>query len=111
MCWRTASGLTPRRLAASGTLAGIALVVTVLSALYVLYPHEMDFASDARRLYDALKAERENPEHVYLGLAFGLRDARTLNGSRVERLARGFAIASIALAVQIACWTWALAIL
>lgn len=92
-------------------LAGVALAVTVLSGLYVLYPHDLDFASDARRLYDALKSDRDDAGRIYLRLAFGLRDTRTQNGSRVEWLVRGFATASIALAAQIACWTWALALL
>ena len=92
-------------------LAGIALAVTVLGGLYVLYPHELDFASDARRLYDALKPDRDDAERIYLRLAFGLRDTRTRNGARVEWLARAFATALIALAVQIACWTWALTLL
>lgn len=91
-------------------LAGIALAVTVLSGLYVLYPYKMEFAADAQRLYDALEPERD-PERVHVLLAFGLRDTRTQNGRRVDGLARGLAIAAIALVVQIACWTWALAVL
>jgi cytochrome c-type biogenesis protein CcmH/NrfG len=92
-------------------LACVALVVTVLSGLYVLYPHEMVFATDARRLYDALKPDHDNPERLQMRLAFGLRDTRERNGRRVDWLARCLAIASIALVVQIACWIWALALL
>lgn len=92
-------------------IAGIALAVTVLSGLYVLYPHPMEFATDARRLYDALEPDRDDLERLQLRLAFGLRDTREENGRRVDRLARCLAIAAIALVVQIACWTWALALL
>jgi cytochrome c-type biogenesis protein CcmH/NrfG len=92
-------------------LAGMALAVTVLSGLYVLYPHEMEFATDARRLYDALLPDRSDPQRLHLRLAFGLRDTRTENGRRVEWLARCLAMAAIALIVQIACWTWALTLL
>lgn len=91
-------------------LAGIALAVTVLSGLFVLYPHRMEFSTDARRRYEVLEAERD-PERLHLLIAFGLRDARTQNGRRVDWLARGLALAAIALVTQIACWTWALAIL
>lgn len=92
-------------------LAGVALVVTVLSGLFVLYPHEMVFATDARRLYDALKPDQDDPERLHLRLAFGLRDTRERNGRRLDWLARCLALSSIALVVQIACWTWALALL
>lgn len=97
--------------AAPVILAGVALAVTVLSGLYVLYPHEMEFASDAQRLYDALEPDRDDPERVHLRLAFGLRDTREHNGRRVDWLARCLAIAAVALVIQIACWTWALALL
>jgi hypothetical protein len=92
-------------------LAGIALAITVLSGLYVLYPHEMEFATDARRLYDALEPDHDDPERLQLRLAFGLRDTREENGRRVDWLARCLAIAAVALVLQIACWTWALALL
>ena len=92
-------------------LAGIALAVTVLSGLYVLYPHKLQFSSDARRLYDHLAPDRGDPERLHLRLAFGLRDAREQNGQRVDQLLRCVAIAAGALVIQIACWTWALALL
>jgi len=92
-------------------LAGVSLTITVLSGLYVLYPHPMEFATDARRLYDALAPDRDDPERLRLRLAFGLRDTREQNGHRVDWLARCVAIAAIALVIQIACWTWALALL
>jgi cytochrome c-type biogenesis protein CcmH/NrfG len=92
-------------------LAGIALAVTVLSGLYVLYPHRMEFATDARRLYDALESDRDDPERLHLRLAFGLRDTREENGRRADWLARCLALAAITLVIQIACWTWALALL
>jgi hypothetical protein len=92
-------------------LAGISLAATVLSGLYVLYPHRMEFATDARRLYDALEPDRDDPEQLHLRLAFGLRDTRQENGRRVDWLARCLAFAAIALVIQIACWTWALALL
>jgi hypothetical protein len=91
-------------------LAGIALAVTVLSGLFVLYPHRMEFSTDARRLFDALRLE-EDLERLHLRLAFGLRDAREHNGRRIDWLARGFTVATVALVVQIGCWTWTLAIL
>jgi len=91
-------------------LAGIALAVTVLSGLYVLYPHELKFASDARRLYDRLAPDRD-PERLHLRLAFGLRDAREQNGKRVAQLLHCLSIAAGALVIQIACWAWALALL
>jgi ABC-type transport system involved in cytochrome bd biosynthesis fused ATPase/permease subunit len=92
-------------------MAGVALAVTVLSGLYVLYPHELQFASDARRLYDHLAPDREDPERLHLRLAFGLRDTREQNGKRVDQLLRCLAIAAVALVIQIACWAWALALL
>jgi hypothetical protein len=92
-------------------LAGIALAVTVLSGLYVLYPHELKFASDARPLYDRLTPDRDDRERLHLRLAFGLRDAREENGKRVARLLRCLSIAAGALVIQIGCWTWALALL
>jgi hypothetical protein len=91
--------------------AGIAFAVTVLSGLYVLYPHELEFASDARRLYDHLAPDRDDLDRLHLRLAFGLRDTRERNGQRVDSLARCLAIAAVALVIQIACWTWALALL
>jgi hypothetical protein len=92
-------------------LAGVALAATLLSGLYVLYPHKLVFATDARRLYDAFKLDQGDPERLRLRLAFGLRDTREQNGRRVDRLARWLAFSSVALVVQIACWTWALALL
>lgn len=97
--------------AAPIVLAGVALVVTVLSGLYVLYPHELEFSADARRLYDDLVSDRDDPDRLLVRLAFGLRDTRERNGRVVDRLARYLAIAAIALVVQIAFWTWALALL
>jgi hypothetical protein len=91
--------------------AGIALVVTVLSGLYVLYPHELEFSVDARRLYDDLVSDQDDPDLLLLRLAFGLRDTRARNGDAVVNLARCLAVAAAALVVQIACWTWALALL
>lgn len=91
-------------------LAGIALGVTVLSGLFVLYPHRMQFAADARRLYDALQ-DVTDPERLHILIAFGLRDTRTQNGRRVDWLAGGVAIGAVALVVQIASWGWALALL
>jgi hypothetical protein len=92
-------------------LAAVALTVTVLSGLYVLYPHELEFSADARRLYDDLAGDQEDPNRLLVRLAFGLRDTRERNGRVVDRLARYLAIAAIALVVQIAFWTWALALL
>lgn len=92
-------------------LAGVALAVTVLSGLYVLYSHRLEFAIDARRLYDALEADGDDPDRLHLRLAFGLRDTRQRNGERVDSLARCLALAAVALVAQIACWTWALALL
>jgi hypothetical protein len=92
-------------------LAGIALAVTVLSGLYVLYPHKLEFASDARRLYDDLAPDRDDPDRLHLQLAFGARDTRVRNGRRVDRLTRFLAVATGALVIQIACWTWALILL
>jgi cytochrome c-type biogenesis protein CcmH/NrfG len=91
-------------------LAGVALVITVLSGLYVLYPHQLDFALDARRLYDHLVADEHNSDEVFLSLAFGLRDQRAFNGRTVDRIGRCVAIAAVALGLQIACWTSALAL-
>jgi hypothetical protein len=50
------------------------------------------------------------PERLQLRLAFGLRDVRERNGQRVDRLVRCLAISAVALVIQIACWTWALAL-
>ena len=86
------------------------LGVTVLSGLFLLYPYRMEFAADARRLYDALRLE-DDLERTHLRLAFGLRDAREINGRRIDWLARGLTVATVALVAQIGCWTWALAIL
>lgn len=91
-------------------LAALALAITVLSGLYVLYPHQIEFATDARRLYDALAPDQNDPDRLLLRLAFGLRDTREENGHRVDSLARCLAIAAVALVIQIACWTWALAL-
>jgi cytochrome c-type biogenesis protein CcmH/NrfG len=98
-------------LVAPVVLAGIALAVTVLSGLYVLYPHELEFSVDARRLYDHLSPDQNDPERILLRLAFGLRDTRERNGQAADRLARCLAIAAVALVAQIACWTWALTLL
>lgn len=106
-----AAALERDGLAVPVVLAGVALAVTVLSGLYVLYPHELEFATDARRLYDELEPDRDDPERLHLRLAFGLRDTRQRNGDRVDWLARCLALAAVALVVQIACWTWALALL
>ncbi len=46
-----------------------------------------------------------------LTASFGLRDTREENGHLVDRLARCLALAAIALVIQIACWTWTLALL
>jgi hypothetical protein len=92
-------------------LAAVALAVTVLSGLYVLYPHELEFSADARRLYDDLVVDQDKPDRVLLRLAFGIRDTRERNGRVVDRLALCLAIAAIALVVQIVFWTWALALL
>ena len=77
----------------------------------MLYPHELKFASDARRLYDRLAPDRDDPERLHLRFAFGLRDAREQNGKRVTQLLRCLSIAAGALVIQIACWAWALALL
>lgn len=92
-------------------LAGIALAVTVLSGLYVLYPHRLEFSSDARRLYDHLTPDRDEPDRLHVRLAFGLRDTRQRNQRRADQLARCLAVAAGALVIQIACWAWALALL
>ncbi|HYM55001.1 MAG TPA: hypothetical protein VES97_06540 [Solirubrobacteraceae bacterium] len=98
-------------LAAPVVFAGIALAATVLSGLYVLYPHELEFSVDARRLYDDLAPDQNDPDRLLLRLAFGLRDTRERNGGAVDWLARCLALAAVALIVQIACWTWALALI
>jgi hypothetical protein len=92
-------------------LAGASLTVTVLSSLYVLYPHDLDFAIDARGMYRAFGRDRDDPERLHLRLAFGLRDTRERNGGQVERLGRCLSVAVLALVVQLACWTWAAAVL
>lgn len=92
-------------------LAGTALAITVLSGLYVLYPHELEFSIDARRLYDDLALDERDPERFLLRLAFGLRDTRERNSPSVDRLARCLAIAAVALVGQIAFWAWALTLL
>lgn len=92
-------------------LAAVALAVTVLSGLYVLYPHELEFSVDARRLYDDLAGDQDDSDRLLVRLGFGLRDTRERNGRVVDRLALCLAIAAIALVVQIAFWTWALALL
>jgi hypothetical protein len=91
-------------------LAAVALAVTVLSGLYVLYPHQLEFSADARLLYDDLVGDQEHPDSLLLRIAFGFRDTRERNGKVVDRLARCLAIAAVALVVQIAFWTWALAL-
>jgi cytochrome c-type biogenesis protein CcmH/NrfG len=97
--------------AAPVVLAGVALAVTVLSGLYVLYPHELEFSADARRLYDYLAGDERDPERFLLRLAFGLRDTRERNSPAVDRLARCLGIAAVALVGQIAFWAWALTLL
>jgi hypothetical protein len=92
-------------------LAAVALAVTVLSGLYVLYPHRLEFSADARRLYDHLAGDQEHPDSLLIRVAFGLRDTRERNGGVVDRLAGCLAVAAIALVLQIAFWTWALALL
>jgi hypothetical protein len=69
-------------------LTGIALAVTVLSGLYVLHPHQLEFAVDARRLYDELASDEDDPDRLHLQLALGLRDTRERNGGRVDSLGR-----------------------
>jgi hypothetical protein len=71
----------------------------------------MEFSTDARRLYDDLAPDKDDLDRLHLRLAFGLRDTRQRNGKRVDSLARFLAIAAVALVIQIACWTWALALL
>jgi hypothetical protein len=92
-------------------LAAVALAVAILSGLYVLYPHELEFSADARGLYDDLVGDQADPESLLLRLAFGLRDTRERNGPVVDHLARCLAIAAMALVVQVGFWTWALALL
>ena len=92
-------------------LAGLALAVIVLSGLYVLYPHELDFTPDVRRVYDRLAPARHDPDRMLISLAFGLRAIRARNGEVVDRLTRALTAAVSALVVYIVCWTWALAVL
>jgi hypothetical protein len=106
-----AAALGREGIVAPVVLAAVALAVTVLSGLYVLYPHELEFSADARRLYDDLACDQEDPYRLLVRLAFGLRDTRERNGRVADRLARCLAIAAIALVVQIVFWTWALALL
>ena len=52
-------------------LAGLALAVIVLSGLYVLYPHELDFTPDVRRVYDRLAPARHDPDRMLLDVGTG----------------------------------------
>ena len=89
-------------------VAGLALAVTVLSGLYALYPHRLDFAADARSVYAQLARDRDDPERALMRLAFLLRDGRALNGRVVDRLGRCLGLATLALVVQVLAWIWAL---
>lgn len=91
------------RTALPTVLGGASLVVAVLGALFALYPHRLDFATDARRLYDALASDQDDLDRVHLRLAFGLRDTRERNGTCVDRATRCLAVATVALITQIVC--------
>src|ERR1044072_596795 len=101
-----AIGTDPAPALVAGTAS--ALAITVSCGVFVLYPHRLDFALDAQWLY---RATRDDPEETLLRIAFALRDARKTNARVVERLARGLAISSLALAAQLLCWTLSFAVL
>jgi preprotein translocase subunit Sec61beta len=88
-----------------GALAIIALgafVASVLASVYILYPKKaLIFAESGSGLYEGLYEFREDLPEVYRRLAYDLQRFWDSNDGKIVKLTRAYAVAAIALVVEI----------
>jgi hypothetical protein len=96
-----------------GALSALALVALACSiglCVYVLLPKSgFVFSLNAARLYEQLFVVAEDEEEVYRRLVYWLESYWQSNQDKIDDLGRYYLGAAIALMLQLALWSWALA--
>jgi hypothetical protein len=91
-------------------LALISLAASVLLCVYVLLPKQaFEFSLNAPQVYESLFELRDDEAEIRRRLAYWLEGFWQRNQDRIDELGRYFFGAAIALILQLAFWTFALA--
>jgi hypothetical protein len=102
-----------RRGSSIGTLAAFALVAlacSIVLCIYVLLPKsDFVFEISPSRMYESLFEVAEDESEVHRHLAYWLEDFWRANQAKIDILGRYFLVAAMALILQLAFWSWALA--
>jgi len=88
-----------------GVLALVSLAVGVLVCLYILLPKRgFVFSVSGPRIYESLYEYASDRDEVLRRLAYWLEGFWTNNQSQIDRLARCFPVAAVALTLQLLFW-------
>jgi hypothetical protein len=91
-------------------LALIALASSIVLCIYVLLPKSgFVFEISPSRMYESLFEVGQDETEVRRRLAYWLEDFWRANQAQIDTLGRYFLVAAIALILQLAFWSWALA--
>jgi hypothetical protein len=100
-----ANGLGPL-----GALALISLAGSIAASIYVLLPKSgFVFSLNAVGMYETLFPIAEDEEEVRRRLIYWLEGYWQANQAKIDELSAYFFAASLALLLQLAFWSWALA--
>lgn len=95
------------------TLAILALVtlgLAILTCVYIMLPKQgFVFSLNAIGIYEALYEHADDEEEVHRRLVYWLEGYWQQNQLKIDRLARLYALGAIALTIQLALWSAALA--
>jgi hypothetical protein len=91
-------------------LALIALACSIGLCVYVLLPKSgFVFSLNAARLYERLFVVADDEEEMYRRLVYWLESYWQSNQDKIDDLGRYYLGAAVALMLQLALWSWALA--
>jgi hypothetical protein len=92
-----------------GTLALVAFVVSILPSIYLLNPKKnLVFSISGPVVYESLLEVRNDDAEIHRRLAYWLEEYWQDNRNKIEKLTPWFAVASIALVIEIVLWVLAL---
>jgi hypothetical protein len=96
-----------------GTLSAAALVAlasSILLCTYVLLPKSgFVFSLSGPKMYESLFAVAEDEDEVRRRLVYWLEEFWQANQAKIDALGQYYFFAAIALMLQLALWSWALA--
>jgi hypothetical protein len=93
-----------------GALALVALATSILTCIYILLPKRgFIFSVSGVRMFESLFEFKDDADEARRHLVYWLEGYYNDNQTRIDRLGRCYAVAALALALQVLLWCVALA--